>query len=283
MTKIFVTGATGLIGMRLTERLIKEGHNVAGFTTSENGKARLEKIGAQAFIGNILEPDTIEAAIKAFQPEVIMHQITDLKNVDMTANTKVRVEGTRHLADIALKYGVRNIISQSLAFMYEPGNTLATETTPLDTNSSGDRKITVDGVIGVESESQRLEHAVILRYGMMYGPGTWYGKDGMIYNQFKDGNVQLSKGITSYVHIDDTVEAAIKALDFEPGIYNVTDDEPIDGETWAAWYAEQLNVSPHIEFFEAQPYERGADNQKYKAQGGKLLYATWRDGMKVNE
>lgn len=283
MTKIFVSGATGLIGMRLTERLLKEGHNVAGFTTSENGKARLEKVGAQAFIGNILEPDTIEAAIKAFQPEVIMHQITDLKNVDMAANTKVRVEGTRHLADIALKYNVPRIISQSLAFMYEPGETLATEATPLDTNSSGDRKITVDGVIGVESESQRLAHAVILRYGMMYGPGTWYGKDGMIYNQFKEGNVQLSKGITSYVHIDDTVEAAIKALDFEPGIYNVTDDEPIDGETWATWYAEQLNVSPHIEFFEAQPFERGADNQKYKTQGGKLLYSTWRDGMNVNE
>ncbi|MEJ7542279.1 NAD-dependent epimerase/dehydratase family protein [Staphylococcus intermedius] len=283
MTKIFVTGATGLIGMRLTERLIQEGHDVAGFTTSENGKARLEKVGAQAFIGNILEPDTIEAAIKAFQPEVIMHQITDLKNVDMAANTKVRVEGTRHLVDSALKYDVQHIISQSLAFMYEPGDTLATETTPLDTNSSGDRKITVDGVIGVEGESQRLAHAVILRYGMMYGPGTWFGKDGMIYNQFKEGNVQLSKGITSYVHIDDTVEAAIKALNFEAGIYNVTDDEPIDGETWAAWYAEQLNVSPQIEFLEAQPFERGADNQKYKAQGGKLLYSTWRDGMDVNE
>ncbi|WP_242450023.1 hypothetical protein [Staphylococcus pseudintermedius] len=48
-------------------------------------------------------------------------------------------------------------------------------------------------------------------------------------------------------------------------------------------YAEQLNVSPHIEFFKAQSFERGADNRKYKAQGGTLLYSTWRDGMNVNE
>ena len=37
MTKIFITGATGLIGTRLTKRLVEEGHEVAGFT-SERGK-----------------------------------------------------------------------------------------------------------------------------------------------------------------------------------------------------------------------------------------------------
>ena len=35
MSKIFVTGATGLIGTKLTKRLLEEGHDVAGFTTSE--------------------------------------------------------------------------------------------------------------------------------------------------------------------------------------------------------------------------------------------------------
>lgn len=38
MSKIFVTGATGLIGTRLTHRLVEEGHEVAGFTTSDHGK-----------------------------------------------------------------------------------------------------------------------------------------------------------------------------------------------------------------------------------------------------
>ena len=212
MKKIFVTGATGLIGMKLTQRLIQEGYEVAGFTTSQNGKARLEQLGAKAWIGNILEPKTIEPALRDFKPDVIMHQITDLKNVDMSANTKVRVEGTRNLVDLALKYNIQHIISQSLAFMYAPGASLADEQTALDTESSGDRKITVDGVIGLEKESQRLSHAVILRYGMMYGEGTWYGKGGMIYNQFKAGKAQVSKGVTSFVHIEDTVEAAVAAL-----------------------------------------------------------------------
>ena len=180
---------------------------------------------------------------------------------------------------MAEKYGVTHIISQSLAFMYAPGETLADETTPLDTASEGDRKITVDGVIGVEEESARLPHAVILRYGMMYGPGTWFGKDGMIYNQFKEGKVVQSKGITSFVHIDDTVEAAVRALTLPSGIYNVVDDAPVDGETWARWYAQQLRVQPEIEYTEAAPFERGASNSKYKAHEGSLQYPSWKKGM----
>ncbi|HDD7124919.1 TPA: NAD(P)-dependent oxidoreductase, partial [Staphylococcus aureus] len=29
----------------------------------------------------------------------------------------------------------------------------------------------------------------------------------------------------------------------------------------------------------AQPFERGVSNEKFKAQGGTLIYKTWKDGM----
>ena len=79
MSKIFVTGATGLIGTKLTKRLLEEGHDVAGFTTSKNGKNKLESANVKAYVGDILKYDTIEAAIADFQPEIIINQITDLK------------------------------------------------------------------------------------------------------------------------------------------------------------------------------------------------------------
>ena len=53
---------------------------------------------------------------------------------------------------------------------------------------------------------------MVLRFGWLYGPGTWYGKDGMIYNQFIDGDVTLSDGVTSFVHLDDAVETSIQAI-----------------------------------------------------------------------
>ncbi|WP_239740165.1 NAD(P)-dependent oxidoreductase [Mammaliicoccus sp. P-M59] len=279
MTKIFVTGATGLIGTKLTKRLIEEGYEVAGLTTSEKGKEKLDNAGVKAYIGNILEYDTIEKSIGDFKPDIIMNEITDLKQVDMSANTKVRIEGTRNLVEAAIKHDVPHIQSQSIAFVYEAGDTLATEETSLDYDASGDRKITVDGVEGLEKESARLNKHVILRYGLLYGPGTWYGKDGMIYNQFINGKVTMTDGVQSFIHIDDAVETAIQALNFESGIYNVADDEPVKGDDWAKWYANELNVTPTLNIEPAAPFERGVTNKKFKDQGGKLIYTTWKDGM----
>lgn len=279
MTKIFVTGATGLIGTKLTKRLIEEGYEVAGLTTSEKGKEKLDNAGVKAYIGNILEYDTIEKSIGDFKPDIIMNEITDLKQVDMSANTKVRIEGTRNLVEAAIKHDVPHIQSQSIAFVYEAGDTLATEETSLDYDANGDRKITVDGVEGLEKESARLYKHVILRYGLLYGPGTWYGKDGMIYNQFINGEVTMTDGVQSFIHIDDAVETAIQALNFESGIYNVADDEPVKGDDWAKWYANELNVTPTLNIEPAAPFERGVTNKKFKDQGGKLIYTTWKDGM----
>lgn len=280
MTKIFVTGATGLIGTKLTKRLLEEGYEVAGFTTSDKGKEKLQNAGVTPYVGDIFDYDSIDAAIGDFKPDVILNEITDLKNVDMTANTKVRIEGTKNLADVAIKHGVKSMQSQSIAFVYAGGEGLATEKTPLDYNATGDRKVTVEGVEGLEKETARIKNHVILRYGWLYGPGTWYGKDGMIYNQFVDGKVEMTDGVQSFIHIDDAVETAIQALNFETGTYNVADDDPVKGDVWADWYANQLGVSPEINIQPAEPFERGVSNEKFKAQGGKLIYSSWREGMK---
>ncbi|MEG3201614.1 putative NAD-dependent epimerase/dehydratase [Staphylococcus aureus] len=268
--------STGLIGIKLVQRLKEEGHEVAGFTTSENGQQKLAAVNVKAYIGDILNADTIDQALADFKPEIIINQITDLKNVDMAANTKVRIEGSKNLIDAAKKHDVKKVIAQSIAFMYEPGEGLAYEKTALDFNSTGDRKVTVDGVVGLEEETARMDEYVVLR---LYGPGTWYGKDGMIYNQFMDGQVTLSDGVTSFVHLDDAVETSIQAIHFENGIYNVADDAPVKGSEFAEWYKEQLGVEPNIDIQPAQPFERGVSNEKFKAQGGTLIYKTWKDGM----
>ena len=165
MTKIFVTGATGLIGTKLTKRLLEEGYEVAGFTTSTSGEAKLVDAGVIPYRGNILNYETIEASVGDFKPDIILNEITDLKQVDMTANTKVRIEGTKNLVDAAIKHDVQQIQSQSIAFSYEAGEGLATEDTLLDNTASGDRKIQT--VLKVQSK-KHLDLVTMLYYVMVY-------------------------------------------------------------------------------------------------------------------
>ena len=101
----------------------------------------------------------------------------------------------------------------------------------------------------------------------------------MIYNSFIEGTVTMTDGIQSFIHIDDAVEVAIQALNFESGIYNIVDDEPVKGDVWAEWYAGLLNVNPEINIQTSESHERGADNTKFKNQGGKLIYPSWKQGM----
>ncbi|MGO4092740.1 NAD(P)-dependent oxidoreductase, partial [Staphylococcus aureus] len=74
-------------------------------------------INVKAYNGDILKADTIDLALADFKPEININLITDLKNVDMAANTKVRFEGSKNLIDAAKKHDVKNVIAQSIAFM----------------------------------------------------------------------------------------------------------------------------------------------------------------------
>ncbi len=100
----------------------------------------------------------------------------------------------------------------------------------------------------------------------------------MIYNQFMDGQVTLSDGVTSFVHLDDAVETSIQAIHFENGIYNVADDAPVKGSEFNG-IKNNSYQKPNIDIQPAQPFERGVSNEKFKAQGGTLIYQTWKDGM----
>lgn len=278
--KIFIAGATGLIGYPLCERLVQMDYEVAGLTTSETGKQRLADIGVKGYVGNILDKQQVMQAISDFQPDIVINQITDLKKVNMQDNAKVRIEGTKNLVDAALQNNVSKMIAQSLAFTYAPGPGFATEETPLDTdNTESSRKATVDGVVALEKETKRIPDHVILRFGYLYGPGTWYGKNGMIHNRFYNGTLHVHDGFISFIHLDDAVQASLDAIHFEPGIYNVVDDAPVKYDEWANEYAEMLGEKPDINVTKAESYERGASNEKFKKQLGTLKYPTWKDGF----
>jgi nucleoside-diphosphate-sugar epimerase len=149
---------------------------------------------------------------------VVIHQLTDLPSdpdpkkvgAALARNARLRIEGTRNLMRAAAKVGMRRVIAQSIAFAYAPGGAPHRETDPLNLAVKGDQLVTVQGVLALERDVRGTPgiEGIVLRYGRLYGPGTWTG---------------LPKG-EAPLHADAAAHAALLALDHgHPGIYNIAE------------------------------------------------------------
>jgi nucleoside-diphosphate-sugar epimerase len=217
--RVFLAGASGVIGRRLVPLLVRAGHQVTGTTRSADKVDALRALGAEPAVVDVFDAAGVSRAVQDARPDVVIHQLTDLPFAPGTPryeeglerNAKLRIDGTRNLADAARAAGVRRMITQSIAFVYALGEGARAETDPLDTGATGARKRTVDGVVAMEQATLAMPEGIVLRYGLLYGPGTWFERE-------KRGAPAL--------HVDAAAQAAVLALSKgKPGIYNIAEDD----------------------------------------------------------
>lgn len=275
--KILVAGSTGVIGRLLLPKLIHSGHDVFGMTRIEERKRLIGATGAHAAMVDVLDRDAVMSVLSEIRPEVVIHQLTSLSNRDFVGTSRVRVAGTRNLVDAALTVGVKRIIAQSISWAYEPGEVPATEDVPLDIHAEIPRKRMIESIRALESIVAEIPEHVILRYGMLYGPGTFYDNDGFVAQEVRSKKVPATDGVTSFLHVEDAAYAATLALNWGTGPVNIVDDEPARGTDWIPMYAEALGAPSPDVTQGRDAWERGASNVKARNDyGWKPIYPTWR-------
>jgi nucleoside-diphosphate-sugar epimerase len=210
----------------------------------------------------------------------VIHQLTALKDWNLEDNARIRKEGTRNLVDAAIASGAKRLIAQNIAWAYGPGESPASETDGLDIEAAPPRKTTIEGVVALERAVAEMPSHVILRYGMLYGPDTWYAPDGLIADRVRRREMPATDGFTSFLHVEDAAQAAVLALDWPDGIVNIVDDEPAAGTEWLPYYAALLGApAPEIKPGRAG-WERGASNAKARRKyGWTPMYGSWRNGF----
>src|SRR3954470_21830248 len=127
--RVFVAGASGVIGRRLVPLLRQRGYDVAGTTRSHARAAELERLGARPVVVDVFDREGLARALAAIRPSVVIHQLTDLAGgfapdqlgETRARNARLRGEGTRNLVLAAQAAGVRRLIAQSIAWVYAPG------------------------------------------------------------------------------------------------------------------------------------------------------------------
>jgi nucleoside-diphosphate-sugar epimerase len=220
--KIFIAGATGAIGRRLTPLLLAAGHAVTGMTRTPEGGRQLEAAGVAAVVVDVFDAGALKHTMTDARPDVVIHQLTDLPRVlgdeaQLAAayprNARIRTEGTRNLVAAARAAAARRFIVQSVAFAYAPGKEPKepyVETDPLNL-IEGPRLVTVRAAADMEAQvlASGME-AIVLRYGLLYGPGTW-----------TEGPARKPP-----LHVDAAAQAAFLTVTHgRPGIYNIADED----------------------------------------------------------
>ena len=288
--RIFVAGATGAVGRQLVPLLLDAGHQVTGISRNPVGVERIRRQGATGLRADAFDRDALRRAVVAAEPDVVIHQLTDLSGADGAATDRLRKDGTRNLVDAAKAAGVTRFIVQSLAWVYEPGEKPADETTPLDLGAEQPRGAMVEGVKALEDTAAEIDTSVSLRFGILYGPGTWYVPGGPVAAALSgDQNAKVlayleaDGSVSSFLHVVDAARATVAALDWPAGPVNVVDDEPAPGREWLPVLSAALGVPSPARTAGQLDWARGASNELARSRGWNPLHPTWRSGFAVRQ
>lgn len=286
--KVFVAGATGVIGRSLLPQLVELGHEVAGTTIDPDKAALVERLGARPVVIDVFDHEALIAAVRAHQPDVMIHELTSLRTGDFGTTNRLRITGTRNLVDAARAAEVPRLLAQGYC-LYAPGTGLADEHVPFAGDSP--ELAGMAQVLGtLEAMVSEVPIGVVLRYGNLYGPGTSFDVDGDFAAEVRQSRVPLNDNVVSFVHVDDAARATVLALDWPAGPVNVVDDEPAAGTTWLPVYAAALGAPPPPALTgtgaeyrgpraEAGIGRRGASNAMARSLGWVPRYPTWRTGL----
>ncbi|MCO1656280.1 NAD-dependent epimerase/dehydratase family protein [Pseudonocardia humida] len=282
--RILLAGATGVVGRRLVPLLVAGGHDVTALTRRPERAAGLRAAGARPAVVDVRDAAALAEAVRAAAPDVVVHQLTDLAAGDLAANAALRVAGTRVLVDAALAAGARRIVAQSIAWAYAGGDGPADEDTPLDLDAPEPRRTTVRGVAALEDAVREAPEWVLLRYGMFYGPGTWFAPDGQRAADARAGRLTAGRDVTSFLHVDDAAAAAAAALGWRSGAVNVCDDEPAAGRDWVPAFCAAVGAPPPPSSEAARrAWARGADNRRARERHGWApRHRSWRAGFALS-
>jgi uncharacterized protein YbjT (DUF2867 family) len=193
-TRIFLAGASGVIGSHVVPLLVAAGHTVGAMTRWESKASRVAALGAEPIVCDVFDRPALTAAMHCFSPDVLLHELTDLPDdlVNLPKisllNARIRVEGTRNLLDALEDVNETKVVAQSVAWTMPPG-------------------AEADAIASLEADVLAV-NGVVLRYGFLYGPGTYFPDE---------------LPTAPRVQIDIAAARTVAALDAPPGVVTIVE------------------------------------------------------------
>ncbi|HET8846004.1 MAG TPA: NAD(P)-dependent oxidoreductase [Ktedonobacteraceae bacterium] len=287
--RIFVLGATGVLGRALLPHLMSARHDIRALVRSMSQVQALEAAGIEAVVGDGLQAETQQNLPELMKGcEAVIHIATAIPaNLSepgaWEATTRLRTEGTKVLLDAALQAGATCYLQQSIVMAYpDGGDAWLDEDQPLDTARA--RPWISDAVIEMEQivravPSDRLRW-IILRGGQYVGPGT--GQEKLI-ELLRKGQIEIpgnGQRFLSPVHVEDMAEAIALAVEHALGgsIYHIV-DQPLRYRDYLIGLADRLHLSrpPYNTPLPEEPSFRCSNQRAQEQLGWHPQHSIWPD------
>jgi nucleoside-diphosphate-sugar epimerase len=229
--RVFVTGATGVLGRRVVPALVRAGHSVTAVVRSEDKAAAVRTAGATPAFVDLFEAAAVRAAINGH--DAVAHLATNIPTGPQAAersawrtNDSLRRDVAAVIAGAVAQAGVARFIQESITFPYV---------------DCGDRWIDEDcertyfwgneSTISAEAAAAGVTAAggagVVLRFAMFMAPDSAHCQNFVrAARRGSFGMVGAPTGFISFIHVDDAARAVLAALDAPAGIYNVAEPQP---------------------------------------------------------
>jgi nucleoside-diphosphate-sugar epimerase len=247
--KIFIAGATGVLGRELIRQYMARGHAVIGLARSEQGERMIRSLGGEGRVGDLFDAEQLARAAEG--ADIIIHAATSIPVKtrpslrDFAMNDRIRREGTRALTTCAGKIGAKHYLQQSIVWLARPQDGSA-----FDESSKPQPDPVSLSALDAENISfeagERLGFGVsVLRCGMFYGPEashTRFMADGLRKRRLPI--IGTGDAILSCLHVEDAASAFVAAAEAvgRSGLWHVTDDQPVTVKELLSYFAERLGA-----------------------------------------
>lgn len=247
--RVFIAGATGVLGRRIVRQLREKNHQVVGLARDEKGSQTIRKLGGEAVVADIFDADSMAGAVK--QADVVIHAATAIPTKvsstpsDWAMNDRLRREGTRALAEAAAKLGAKTYIQQSVVWVARPSD-----------DSFFDEKTVVkepDELYRSAFDGEQLASEAGEKYGFNVSVlrcGGFYAPDATHTRSFAQGLLKrrlpligAGLALSANLHADDAASAFVAVAEAgRRGLWHVTDDEPVTIRDMLFEFARQLGA-----------------------------------------
>jgi nucleoside-diphosphate-sugar epimerase len=247
--RVFVAGATGVLGKRAVRRLVEAGHEVTGVARTDEKAKLLEGLGVTPMHVDLFDAEAVRSAVTGH--DVVCNLATNIPRTTKAARTsawadndRIRREAAQHLVDAALATGAGRFIQESISFIYaDAGEGWIDEDDPLDVPAHA--RSTLDAQAHTQRFAASGAAGVVLRFGLFYGPDSHHTIDAVrMARRRLAATFGRRDAYLSSITTDDAATAVVAALGATSGVYNVVDDEPLTRREHFDALARALGVRP---------------------------------------